>query len=231
MAIQNLHINRPKSLSRMVAEEIKEAIMKGVLQPGDKLVETTLTESLGVSRTPLREAFRELAAEGYITVIPHKGAYVSALSEEEVLDIYAISSVLEGLATRLAAEKLKSDDRRNDLVTLYEELKKQHDSGNVDSYWAANRNFHHFIAEASENDRLLNLIESLRRQILKTRVISLRYPERLGDSMAEHEEILNSILNGEGQKAEALVTEHLEKQREFVLELIRTQRDNTKDIQ
>ena len=64
----------------MVAEEIKEAIMKGVLQAGDKLVEISLTESLGVSRTPLREAFRELAAEGYITVIPHKGAYVSSLT-------------------------------------------------------------------------------------------------------------------------------------------------------
>ncbi|HJP14637.1 MAG TPA: winged helix-turn-helix domain-containing protein, partial [Nitrospinota bacterium] len=72
MAIRNLHIDRPKSLSRMVADEIMDAILKGALRPGDKLVEAELTQSLGVSRTPLREAFRELAAEGYITVIPHK---------------------------------------------------------------------------------------------------------------------------------------------------------------
>ena len=85
MEIRKLHIDRPKSLSRMVAEEIKDAILKGVLRPGNKLVETELTRSLGVSRTPLREAFRELAAEGYITVIPHKGSYVSTISEEEVL--------------------------------------------------------------------------------------------------------------------------------------------------
>ncbi|MEE9255616.1 MAG: GntR family transcriptional regulator, partial [bacterium] len=109
MTIRNLQIERPKSLSRMVAEEIKEAILKGDLQPGDKLVETDLTQSLGVSRTPLREAFRELAAEGYITVVPHKGSYVSTISEEEVLDLYSITSVLEGLATRLATPRLQSE--------------------------------------------------------------------------------------------------------------------------
>ncbi len=229
MAIRNLHIDRPKSLSRMVAEEIKEAIMQGVLQPGDKLVETSLTESLGVSRTPLREAFRELAAEGYITVIPHKGAYVSSLSEEDVLDLYAISSVLEGLAARLVAQNLKAESDREKLRSLYNELKEQNDKGNVDAYWAANRNFHQFIAEASGNPRLLDLIENMRRQILKTRVISMRYPERLEDSMAEHEEILGAILAGEGRKAESLVIEHLEKQREFVLDLIREAQDDPKD--
>lgn len=229
MAIRNLHIDRPKSLSRMVAEEIKEAIMKGLLQAGDKLVETSLTESLGVSRTPLREAFRELAAEGYITVIPHKGAYVSSLTEEEVLDIYAITSVLEGLATRFAAQNLKGDSDRRKLQALYDELKAQNEKGDVDAYWAANRNFHQFIAERAANQRLLNLIENLRRQILKTRVISMRYPERLEGSMAEHEEILGAILAGEGRKAESLVIGHLEKQREFVLELIRDTNDDPKD--
>jgi DNA-binding GntR family transcriptional regulator len=99
----------------------------------------------------------------------------------------------------------------------------------VDAYWAANRNFHQFIAESAANQRLLNLIENHRRQILKTRVISMRYPERLEDSMAEHEDILGAILAGEGRKAESLVIGHLEKQREFVLELIRDTNDNPKD--
>lgn len=229
MATRNLHIDRPKSLSRMVSEEIKEAIMKGVLKPGDKLVETSLTESLGVSRTPLREAFRELAAEGYITVVPHKGAYVSSLSENDVLDLYAISSVLEGLATRLAAQNIETENDRKKLQSLYDELKEQNDKGNVDAYWAANRNFHQFIAEASGNPRLLGLIENMRRQILKTRVISMRYPERLENSMAEHKEILDAILASEGKKAETLVIGHLEKQRKFVLDLIRDSQDDLKD--
>lgn len=226
MAIRNLRIDRPKSLSRMVAEEIKEAILKGVLRPGDKLVETSLTESLGVSRTPLREAFRELAAEGYITVVPHKGAYVSSLSEEDVLDLYAITSVLEGLATRLAAQNIRTEQDRERLRSLYNELKDQNIQGNVDAYWAANGKFHEFIAEASGNARLIDLIKNLRRQILKTRVISMRYPERLENSMAEHEEILCAVLAGEGDRAERLVIAHLEKQREFVLDLIQNSRDD-----
>ncbi len=222
MVIRNLHIDRPKSLSRMVAEEIKDAILKGVLKPGDKLVETELTQSLGVSRTPLREAFRELAAEGYITVIPHKGSYVSTISEGEVLDLYSITSVLEGLATRQATPALKEGDKRENLLALYEDLKTKSRQGNVDAYWASNRHFHQFIAEASGNERLVNLIENLRRQILKTRVITLRYPGRLGGSMDEHEEILEAILAGRDRDAEKLVIEHLEKQRQFVLGLIRS---------
>ena len=222
MVIRNLHIDRPKSLSRMVAEEIKDAILKGVLKPGDKLVETELTRSLGVSRTPLREAFRELAAEGYITVIPHKGSYVSTISEDEVLDLYSITSVLEGLATRQATPALKEGDKRENLLALYEDLKRKSAQGNVDAYWASNRYFHQFIAEASGNERLVNLIENLRRQILKTRVITLRYPGRLKGSMDEHEEILAAILAGRDRGAEKLVIEHLEKQRQFVLGLIRS---------
>ena len=154
MEIRKLHIDRPKSLSRMVAEEIKDAILKGVLRPGNKLVETELTRSLGVSRTPLREAFRELAAEGYITVIPHKGSYVSTISEEEVLDLYSITSVLEGLATRLATPTFQKGPERENLLALHEDLKAKCRIGDVDSYWASNRNFHQFIAENSGNGRL-----------------------------------------------------------------------------
>ncbi|MDP7369078.1 MAG: GntR family transcriptional regulator [Nitrospinota bacterium] len=226
MAIRNLHIDRPKSLSRMVADEIMDAILKGALRPGDKLVEAELTQSLGVSRTPLREAFRELAAEGYITVIPHKGSYVSTISEEEVLDLYSITSVLEGLATRLATPRLKSGEEKENLLALFEDMKKKSELGEVDAYWASNRNFHQSIAKTSGNDRLSDLIENLRRQILKTRVITLRYPGRLEGSMTEHEEILRAILGGKEQEAEKLITDHLEKQRQFVLSLIRNMPDS-----
>lgn len=76
MRILGVQIKKPKSLSRMASEQIKDAILNGTFQPGDKLVETALTQSMGVSRTPLREAFRELAAEGYITIVPLREIYV-----------------------------------------------------------------------------------------------------------------------------------------------------------
>lgn len=229
MEFRNLHIERPKSLSRMVAEQIKDAILKGDLQPGNKLVEIELTQSLGVSRTPLREAFRELAAEGYITVIPHKGSYVSTISEEEVLDLYSITSVLEGLATRLATPNLQRGSVQTNLLVLHKDLKAKCRIGDVDSYWASNRNFHQFIAKNSKNERLTAMIENLRRQILKTRVITLRYPGRLEGSMAEHEEILAAILAGHEREAEILIIDHMEKQRQFVLGLLRNTADSPHD--
>ncbi|MEE9274003.1 MAG: GntR family transcriptional regulator [bacterium] len=221
MALHRVKIEKPKSLSRVVAEEIKEAILKGDLRPGDKLVETALTESLGVSRTPLREAFRELAAEGYITVIPHKGAYVSRLSEEEVLEIYAVLSVLEGLATRLATPKLQKGKPGEEMLLLFEEMKRERGRGDVEAYWRANRKFHRYVAETSGNQRLLDLLDSLRKQVLKTNVITLRYPGRLETSMVEHEEILKAIASGNAQEAERLIVRHIELQSEFVIEMMR----------
>ncbi len=205
----------------MVSEQIKDAIRNGIFQPGDKLIETALTDSMGVSRTPLREAFRELAAEGYITIIPHKGAFVSQVSEDEVLDIYAITSVLEGLATRLATPSLQRGEPREKLLQLFHQLKRRHERGEVDSYWAANRDFHQHITNACENSRLQGLIENLRQQIMKTRVVTLHAPGRLDSSMSEHEEILRAILGGDGRGAERLVIEHLEIQAKFVLDLIK----------
>ena len=178
---------------------------------------------MGVSRTPLREAFRELAAEGYITVVPRKGAHVSRLSEDEVLDIYAITSVLEGLATRLATPHLREGGANERLQHFFDRLKRHHERGEVDAYWAANRDFHRHIASACGNSRLQALIDNLRQQIMKTRVVTLHAPGRLDGSMAEHAEILRTILAGEARTAERLVIEHLEIQGKFVLDLIKKQ--------
>lgn len=221
MRIPGVQIEKPKSLSKMASDQIKDAILNGTLQPGDKLVETSLTESMGVSRTPLREAFRELAAEGYITVVPYKGAHVSRLSEDEVLDIYAITSVLEGLAARLAAPNLRQGRASEALRRFFQQLKRRHERGEVDAYWAANRDFHRHITGTCGNSRLQALIGNLRQQIMKTRVVTLHAPDRLDGSMAEHEEILRAILEGDGRAAERLVIRHLETQGKFVLDLIK----------
>ncbi len=221
MRILGVQIKKPKSLSRMASEQIKDAILNGTFQPGDKLVETALTQSMGVSRTPLREAFRELAAEGYITIVPHKGAYVSRVKEDEVLDIYAITSVLEGLATRLATPNLQKGRANKKLRHFFQRLKRHHERGDVDSYWATNRDFHRHITSACGNSRLQSLIENLRQQIMKTRVVTLHAPGRLDDSVAEHEEILQAILGSDAIKAECLVIKHLEIQGKFVLGLIK----------
>ncbi len=207
----DLQIEKPKSLSKAVAEGIKEAILNGTFRPGDKLVETTLTERLGVSRTPLREAFRELEVEGYITVIPHKGAFVSQLSEKEVRDIYTIASVLESLAARLATPHMVGEKLAK-LKEMHSELKRCLEKRDIDGYYAVNALYHHFIAETSRNERLCTMIDSLRKQILKTRALSLALPERLDASMSEHDGLLKAFTEGDALLVEKLMMEHFANQ-------------------
>jgi len=95
-----------KPLHEEVAAKIREMIRKGVLQKGDRLVEADLSAAIGVSRTPLREAFRVLATEGLVEVIPHRGAFVRQPSMEEIREMFDVMSVLEGVCARLAAEKI-----------------------------------------------------------------------------------------------------------------------------
>ena len=144
-------INKPKSLSKIVVEKIKESIMNGSLEPGSKLIETQLTNSLGVSRTPLREAFRELAVEGYITIYPHKGAFVTKITKKEIKDLYMITSVLEWLATRLATPLLSLGKNRKHLEKFLEELRTYEQSGKVSKYWETNQQFHQFITNSCKN--------------------------------------------------------------------------------
>ncbi len=212
-------IDKPKSLSKIVVEKIKESIMNGNLKPGSKLIETQLTNSLGVSRTPLREAFRELAAEGYITIYPHKGAFVTKITKKEIKDLYMITSVLEGLATRLATPLLSLGKNRKHLEKLLKELRTHEQAGQISKYWETNQLFHQFITNSCKNEKLKVVITNLRRQILKTRFITLRVPGRLKSSMEEHEEILKHILRNESRKAEKMVIKHLELQGKILYDI------------
>ncbi|MED5579815.1 MAG: GntR family transcriptional regulator [Nitrospinota bacterium] len=212
-------INKPKSLSKIVVEKIKDSILNGSLKPGTKLIETQLTNSLGVSRTPLREAFRELAVEGYIIIYPHKGAFVTKITKEEIKDLYMITSVLEGLATRLATPLLTLGKNRKHLEKLLEELRIFEQSSEVSKYWETNQLFHQFITNSCKNEKLKIVINNLRRQILKTRIITLQVPGRLTSSMEEHEKILEFILKNEGGKAEKMVIKHLELQGKILYDL------------
>lgn len=198
-------------MSKAVAAEIKEAILKGKLSAGQRLTEKDLTASLGISRTPLREAFKELEAQGYLTLIPHRGAFVSQPSLDEVQDLYVIAGVLEGLAARLAAPRM-SEEELERLQELYRSLDACHRRGDIDGYYHINHLFHQTFVEATGNRHLSALVESLRMQILKTRVLSLSVPDRLEESMREHEAILLAFRRRDAKGAEDRVMRHLQNQ-------------------
>jgi DNA-binding GntR family transcriptional regulator len=202
---------RPQPMSRAVASEIREAILRGRFAAGQRLVEKDLTTTFGVSRTSVREALRELEAQGYISLVPHKGAFISQPTEEELRDLYAVAAVLEGLAARLAVERI-TDEGLDRLREITRALEKCRLEGDVDGYYHHNHLFHKTFVEASGNARLSEQVELVRSQIVKTRILSHAVPDRLEQSMREHKGILAAFLRRDSARAEKRVIRHLENQ-------------------
>ncbi len=199
---------RFRSLTRLIAEELKQAISSGKLQPGEKLSEQSWTTSIGVSRVPLREALRKLEAEGYVTFLSNDQVIVSKPTVGEVEDYYSIASVLEGLAARLAVERASPEEIER-LRELHLHLKQACKSHDAAEYFEANSRFHRFIAEVAGNERLYRMIDQMRREMRRTRILALHLPQRLDYSMREHDQIMDAFLKKNPELAEATVIKHL----------------------
>ena len=210
---------RFRSLTKLIAEELKQAILAGKLAPGERLSEEQLVASLKVSRVPLREALRRLEAEGYVSFLPNEGVAVSKPTLEEVQDYYSIASVLEGLAARLAVERAQPEEVAR-LRELHQLLKEAYRAKDPERYFQANSRFHGFIAGLAGNERLYRLIDQMRQEIRKTRILSLHLPQRLDYSMREHDQIMDAFLKKNPALAEATVIKHLQNQMEALKKVL-----------
>ena len=208
-----------RSLTKLLVEELKTAMITGKLAPGERLSEEKLAASLKVSRIPLREALRRLETEGYVTFLPNHEVAVSKPTMEELEDYYAIASVLEGLAARLAVERAQPEELSR-LRELHQLLREAYQERDLGRYFEANSNFHHFIAEIAGNERLYRLIDQMRREIKKTRIFSLHLPQRLDYSMREHDQILDAFLKKNPELAEAMIVRHLKNQMEALKKML-----------
>jgi DNA-binding GntR family transcriptional regulator len=204
---------RFKSLTKLLTEKLREAIVEGKFAPGERLSEEALAASLHVGRVALREALRSLEADGYVTFLANNEVAVSKLTREDVQDYYTIASVLEGLAARLAVERAQPDEIAH-LRELHQLLKEASHKRDLVRYFDANSNFHRFIAEIARNERLYRLIDQLRQEIQKTRILSLHLPLRLDYSMREHDQIMDAFLKRNSQLAETTMVRHLNNQME-----------------
>ncbi len=204
---------RFKSLTKLLIEKLKEAIVKGKLTPGEPLAETQLAASLKVGQVALREALRALEAEGYVTFRPDNEVVVSKPSREEIEDHYAIAGALEGLAARLAVERARPGEveRLRELPHALQEAWQKRD---LTRYFDAKNDFHRLIADIARNERLYRLIDQLRQELQKTRTLSLRLPQWLDYSMREHDQILDAFLKKNPELAAAAMARHLNNQME-----------------
>ena len=202
--MKSKQIEHHQTLREKILETIREAILKGNLKPGEKVAEPELAERFGISRTPIREAFRQLESEGYLTVIPRKGAVVAALSERDVQEFYAIKSILEGYAAELAAKNLSDKDLAR-LEAINAKLKKLADDGDVKSFYRVHNEFHDTFLKAADNSKLYELIQQLGMKFSRLRMASLSVNGRMAISVAEHDKLLDAFRRHDGKSAEDLV--------------------------
>ncbi|MGH7852127.1 MAG: GntR family transcriptional regulator [Candidatus Binatia bacterium] len=206
---------RFKSLTRLLIEKLKEAIVSGKFAPGEPLAETQLAASLKVGPVALREALRALEAEGYVTFRADNEVVVSKPSREEIEDYYTIAGALEGLAARLAVERAQPGEIER-LRELHHALKEACRKRDVIRYFDAKNEFHRLIADIARNERLYRLLEQLRQELQKTRTLSLRLPQRLDYSMREHDQILDAFLKKNPELAASAMARHLNNQMEML---------------
>lgn len=198
-------IERHQTLREKILETIREAILRGTLRAGEKVAEPELAERFGISRTPIREAFRQLESEGYLTVIPRKGAVVTSLSERDVEEFYTIKSILEGYAARIAAERM-ADKEIERLEAINDRLEQLAKEGDVKTFFRVHNEFHELFIRAANNDKLLELIGQLMMKFNRLRMASLSLPGRMEISVQEHRKIIDAFKEHDGEKADKLVS-------------------------
>lgn len=197
-------IERHQTLREKILETIRDAILKGSLKPGERVSEPELADRFGISRTPIREAFRQLESEGYLVVIPRKGAVVASLSERDIEEFYAIKIILEGFAAKMAAEKLTDKDIER-LETINERLAQIAKDGDVKSFFRVHNEFHELFIKAAGNDKLYDMINQLVMKFKRLRLASLSQPGRMEISVEEHRNMIQAFKEHDGERADSLV--------------------------
>ncbi|WMJ87887.1 GntR family transcriptional regulator [Anaerocolumna sp. MB42-C2] len=196
------------SLRGRVFNKIREDILSGKYTQNEELKETSIGSELGVSRTPVREALRQLELEGLVNIIPNKGAYVNGISEKDIHDIYIIRSYLEGLCARWACEHITQEqiDELEEVVYLSEfHAKKEHHEQIVE----LDNKFHQLIYDASDSKILNHVLSDFHHYVQRIRKITLSSDNRAANSNKEHTAILDAIRQRDCEKAEFLAHEHI----------------------
>jgi len=211
-----------RSITKLIAENLRKGILTGKLTPGERFSEEKLAASLKVSLVPLRDALRRLEAEGYVTFKSHDEIAISKPTLDEIEDYYSIASVLEGLAARLAVERGSAEEIAR-LRELHQILKKAYQDKDLVRYFDANTKFHSYIAEMARNERLHRLIRQMRHEIQKTRILTLHLPNRPDYSMREHDQILDAFLKKNPELAESLVLSHMNNQMKTIKKMLQSE--------
>lgn len=198
------------TLHDAVLNQLRDMIIEGKLPPGTRINEGPVGASLGVSRTPLREAIKTLASEGLVEILPAKGAIVRRFSEKDIKDILDILKTLEQMAARLACEHA-SDAEIAAIAKLHQQMLQLYKDRNRLAYFKLNQDIHSAIVRASGNAALVLVHQQLQAQIKRVRFIGNEQPERWAGAVAEHEEMNTALLARNGEQLAEILGRHLDK--------------------
>jgi DNA-binding GntR family transcriptional regulator len=209
-----------------VAERLRAMIQAGKLEAGTWIDETRLTEELGISRTPLREALKVLTAQGLVRLEPRRGCYVNELSTRDMDEIFPLMAMLEGRCAYEAAQKVTEPDLLR-LEPLHQQLEEHARRADIDQYYITNALIHEEIQALADNRWLSELIDSMRKVLSLSRHKSLALPGRINESCAEHLAIFAALKARDPDGIEALTRKHLMRQLDALHVLSGTQKDES----
>ena len=201
------------SLRGRVFQKIREDILRGVYKEHDELREVSIGEELGVSRTPVREALRQLELEGLVTIVPNKGAYVTGITPQDVHDIYKIRSLLEGLCARWATEHItgRQIEELEEIILLSEFHLRKKSAEQAEQVSELDGKFHKVLYEASNSRILEHVLSDFHKYVQMARMMSVGAKDRAERSIEEHRDILKAIKDKDPDKAEWLANQHIMK--------------------
>ena len=196
------------SLREKIFFKLRQDILDGKYKAGDSLVELKLAEEMGVSRTPVREAIRQLELEGLVFSIPNKGVFVEGITSQDIEDIYAIRECMEGLAARWAIERMEEKSLK-ELENIYELMEFYTSKGDLDRVGELNSKFHDLIFESTNSKPLKQILSDFQYYIGNIRLASLKSPGRAEQSLKEHKAIVEAFKDRDVERGERVLVEHI----------------------
>lgn len=217
-----LNMNAYLPLRDVVFNTLREAILKGELKPGERLMELQLASKLGVSRTPIREAIRMLELEGLAVTVPRKGAEVAKMTEKDMEDVLQIRKALDELAVGLACDNIQESDLEElqNALKNFEASTRGHD---VKKIAQADVEFHDAIYQLANNPKLVNMLNNLREQMYRYRVEYLKNEDMYPTLIREHEEIFECLKKKDREGVVRIMGSHVVNQEVRVKNIIREQ--------
>lgn len=216
----HVDMNEYLPLRDVVFKTLRQAILTGELQPGERLMEITLANKLGVSRTPVREAIHKLEQEGLVIMMPRRGAQVAQITEKDLVEVLEVRLGLEEMAVRFACERM-TDEQFASIREAAAAFDQAIEKNDLTALAQADENFHSLIYKATDNACLCNITNNLREQMYRYRIEHLKNEAVRKGLSAEHKAICEALEKRDVEEARTILCNHIENQQNSIIQMLR----------